>query len=156
MGGGCCDCLDFGFILNCGYDQAGDLLKFVLPGPALSPAGRQHVYNFRTISQRAYAPPGVAWDTVQMYDDAYVYLPTGCWGANMKTCRLHVDYHGCGGGGTFPYPDHFGLANWAESNDITIVYPQASAGPGNLAGCWDWWGVTSSDFDTHKGLQLNV
>ena len=45
---------------------------------------------------------------------------------------------------------------WGESNDVVVVYPQASWGLGNLGGCWDWWGITGRDFDTKNGGQLST
>ena len=82
-------------------------------------------------------------------------MPTGCYN-RVGSCRVHVNYHGCGGGGSLYGPQHVGFAEWGEANDIIIVYPQASWGEGNYEGCWDWWGITGDMFDTHEGLQLQV
>jgi poly(3-hydroxybutyrate) depolymerase len=39
---------------------------------------------------------------------------------------------------------HAGYNEWAESNNIIILYPQVKSGPGNPNECWDWWGYTNS------------
>jgi hypothetical protein len=44
------------------------------------------------------------------------------------------------------------LPDYAETNDMVVVYPQTADG----GGCWDWWGATGEAFDTHEGLQLKV
>lgn len=42
---------------------------------------------------------------------------------------------------------------WAESNSIIILYPQALATALNPKGCFDWWGYTGADYATKLGVQ---
>jgi hypothetical protein len=85
----------------------------------------------------------------------WLRVPTGC--AAGTTCRVHIASHG--------YPqslaqvgDAFvvgaGFDRWAESNDIVVLYPQATESPGNPNGCWDWWGYTDQRYATRDGVQV--
>jgi hypothetical protein len=57
----------------------------------------------------------------------FVYVPTAC--ANGTLCALHINFHGCQQTTADilnDYPSHVGLNEWAESNNIIILYPQIS------------------------------
>ena len=66
-------------------------------------------------------------------------------------------FHGCRQGREF-IEDRFarqaGLNEWAESNDIVVLYPQVASSLANPQGCWDWWGYTGAGYDSRDGLQL--
>jgi hypothetical protein len=133
--GECCSCLRGTFILNCQYDQPGAIFRKIY-GKQLKPKAQTvPAANLKTISQKAYAPKDRPWSQCMLLEDAYVYVPTGCAGAKVAACRVHVNYHGCGGAG-LTVPRHVGYNVWGEANDIVVVYPQASSGPGNPTGCW--------------------
>ena len=76
----------------------------------------------------------------------YIYVPTACQGA-ATTCALHFNFHGCQqtvADILNEYPMYVGLNEWAESNNIIVVYPQVIKSyfmPTNPEGCWDWWGT---------------
>lgn len=62
-----------------------------------------------------------------IFDFRYIYVPTAC--ASGKTsCHLHVSFHGCKQDldtiGNV-YADKTGLNDWAENNNIIILYPYA-------------------------------
>ena len=100
----------------------------------------------------------------------HVYVPRAC--AAGKVCRLHLALHGCHQydeeiGNV--YYTHSGYNEWAESNDIIVLYPQAiattiplSVWPFNLQtlinpnGCWDWWGYTGKDYANKEGVQIKA
>ena len=97
----------------------------------------------------------------------YVYVPTGC--SASTRCRLHIAFHGClqneeAVGDAFYR--HAGYNEWAEANDIVVLYPQAAAVIERLAGigiewpnpqgCWDWWGFTGADFARRSGVQISA
>lgn len=153
--GECCGCLNGSFILNCEYDQAGAVLRKVLGGSALEPrAPIAPAAQLVEVSQYNYRPKARAWGSVQMSDNAFVYVPSAC-AAALGGCRVHVNYHGCRGGKMSNIgPLHYGYNEWAESNQIVVVYPQATNGTGNPHGCWDWTGVTGSNFDSKTSSQL--
>ena len=70
-------------------------------------------------------------------------------------CKLLVAFHGCqqnAGLTGAAFPLWTGLNDWAESNDIVVLYPQT----GWLAtnGCWDWWGYDSPYYSSKTGPQM--
>lgn len=57
------------------------------------------------------------------------------------------------------YARHAGYNQWAEANNIVVVYPQAAHSyvfPSNPQGCYDWWGYTGSDYAFKSGKQMDV
>src|SRR5512132_1686748 len=91
----------------------------------------------------------------------------GC--TEHRGCRLHVAFHGClqnadAVGDAFY--GHAGYNEWAEANDIVVLYPQAAPVLRRLIGmplewpnpegCWDWWGFTGADFATKSGAQISA
>ncbi|HCF79113.1 MAG TPA: hypothetical protein DER52_05440, partial [Glaciecola sp.] len=58
-------------------------------------------------------------------DDGYIYIPQSC--AQGDTCRLHVSFHGCNQNASaigMDYIEDTGLNEWADSNNLIILYPQ--------------------------------
>jgi len=52
-----------------------------------------------------------------------------------------------------------GLNEWAEANDIIVIYPQtAKIGPNgvDVEGCWDVWGYTGEDYVLKSGAQTKA
>ena len=119
--------------------------------------------------------------SISLNSIGYIYVPTSC--QQGATCSLHVRRSGlvgCGGRGLTcgcgftvqvefhgceqttadigeEYPQHVGLNEWAESNDIIVVYPQvvrSYLSPANPEGCWDWWGYTNKNFAYQSGPQM--
>ena len=151
-----------GFILNCGYDQPGRMLAHLYGDSALlnrTAAGAAPRRNILRANQSAYLPPGVNLSAAQLGALSYVYVPSRCAElprAQLTTvCRVHVNYHGCGGGGP-TVVENAGYTEHAEMNDVIVLFPQAASGPGNPNGCWDWTGVTGSAFDTRGGVQIGT
>lgn len=88
--------------------------------------------------------------------NGWVYVPASC--ARGDACRLHVSYHGCNQGYA-KIGDAFlrtaNLNEWADTNRIVVLYPQAVATPPiNGLGCWDWWGYAHADYAKKNGPQL--
>jgi poly(3-hydroxybutyrate) depolymerase len=86
----------------------------------------------------------------------WLYVPATC--ARGEPCRLHAAFHGCSQGYA-KIGDQFireaNLDEWADTNHIIVLYPQAIAvPPNNGLGCWDWWGYDSAGYDTRAGTQL--
>ena len=153
--GECCDCRKLlgKYVLDCKYDQAGDVLQH-LYGPLKLPVNwSAPASNVYTLKQEVYAPHGSKWSTLQMRTTGFAYVPTGCHGSPLTSCRVHLHYHGCGQGDKMP-DNMIGYNQWAEANNIVVVYPLSAPALGNLLGCWDWWGATGKDFDTKQGGQL--
>jgi hypothetical protein len=56
---------------------------------------------------------------------------------------------------TFAYDA--GINKWADSDNFVVLYPQAISSPGNLLGCWDWWGyLNDSDYAQKSGPQMKA
>jgi poly(3-hydroxybutyrate) depolymerase len=82
-----------------------------------------------------------------MAETGYVYVPDAC--ARQAPCRVHIALHGCkqyAGLIADHYVRHAGYNEWADANNIIVLYPQTIAGnplldpgtPFNPNGCWDW------------------
>jgi hypothetical protein len=95
---------------------------------------------------------------ISLSELGYVYVPSGCQRGQL--CKLHVCFHGCEQGYEFVETDFVTenqMNNWAESNNIIILYPQASATALiNPYGCWDWWGYTGLDYATKLASQISA
>lgn len=144
------------FINQCQVDTAGVLLKWLYPAlEASSPAAPDEgaLYEF---SQGGYA----GQDFTGLDTTGWVYVPKACK-APGAGCRLHVAFHGCEQGQSFPDPKkgRYGLQfvkgtgynAWAEAARVVVLYPQVTPSTGkgpydpyqfNPKGCWDFWGYT--------------
>ncbi len=95
-------------------------------------------------------------DGSMLSDYGHVYIPKQCQ-QDPASCKTHIAIHGCQ-----QNPETVGLEfitqsgynNWAETNSLIIYYPSVDKSLLNPAGCWDWWGYTSSDFATKDSLQI--
>lgn len=105
-------------------------------------------------NQNPYLPGGYA-PTYAMDQNGYVYVPASC--AAGQTCKLLVALHGCEQGvaavGT-AFVTKSGLNEWADTNDIVVLYPQAIATAANPDGCWDWWGYLTTNYAAKAGPQM--
>jgi predicted esterase len=97
-------------------------------------------------------PPG----DPSMNDVGYVYVPQSC--QQGATCRVHIAFHG--GLQTLDdigteYVTKTGFNNWADTNNIIVLYPQVKkTASNNLQGFWDWWGYTGADYAFKSGVQM--
>eukprot|EP01114_Cavostelium_apophysatum_P022299 TRINITY_DN8020_c0_g1_i2.p1 TRINITY_DN8020_c0_g1~~TRINITY_DN8020_c0_g1_i2.p1 ORF type:complete len:323 (+),score=66.60 TRINITY_DN8020_c0_g1_i2:150-1118(+) len=152
------DCNFFGspYINNCNYDAAGALLQHIY-GKLEAPQNAS-TKNIQTIDQTTYIPTGYTADTAAMEDNGYYYLPSGGCG-NSSSCKIHISFHGCNQTlndiGT-TYVEHVGLNDWAETNNIIVLYPQAKKTMLNPQGCFDWWGYTGLDYATFLAPQMSA
>lgn len=142
------------FLGQCDYDGAGEMLSFIL-----SPTGkRAQQMSGKLISidqQKLGGEPAEG-----LADEGYAYIPKDC--ASGSQCRIHINFHGCnqfaGAVGT-EYVNNNGLNQWADNNQLIVLYPQTKASmlmPLNPQGCWDWWGYTGDDYATRGGKQITA
>ncbi len=138
---------------NAGYDQAGALLQHIYG--TLNPRVDTPTGQILTFDQRSYAPASTG-----MAETGHLYVPQSCTTANAH-CRVHVAIHGClqsseSVGSQF-YTDT-GYNNWADSNNILVLYPQVnkSTTPFNPQGCWDWWGYTGGNYAYKSSPQMKA
>ncbi|MEV0688180.1 PHB depolymerase family esterase [Nocardia sp. NPDC050378] len=143
------------FLSDCGTDAQAEMLAHwfgsVRPPNAVAPQG-----VLSTFDQKRYVtgttPSAISMDTVGM-----VYTPPAC--AAGEPCRLVVALHGCASG-RYLFGDLFpragNLDTYADTNNLVVLYPQATAGllPLNPQGCWDWWGYTGAGYATKSAPQL--
>jgi poly(3-hydroxybutyrate) depolymerase len=147
------------YINNCDYDGAGAALNQIY-GKLSAPVSSAPQGNIITFDQTKYAPSGWSVGSMSFASQGYAYIPTGC--QNGATCKLHVAHHGCSqttadiGNDFYTYG---GYNEWAESNNIIVVYPQAVKSeflPMNPSGCFDWWGYTDANYSFKNGAQMQT
>ena len=143
------------WILACGYDAAGELLRYLyadLVEPVAASGG-----ELREFVQARYVDRGAL---ASMADTGFVYVPKDC--AAGARCRVHVVFHGCGQGIGFigrSFARRAGYNRWADANRIVVLYPQAEKSyfwPFNPRGCWDWWGYSGADYAARSGAQISA
>lgn len=138
------------YVDNCGYDQAGAILRFIY-GP-LAPKGTARPENFIAFAQGDYGASGAT-----LAAEGVVYVPSAC--RAEAGCRVHIVFHGCEQSraqvGDAVIRDT-GFAGWAETNRIIVLFPQAASSALNPKTCWDWWGYTGLDFLTRDAAQIKA
>jgi len=158
--GNYCGYLGSPYINNCNFDAAKSLLSHLYNSSALKPKGSFKSSNLKQFKQEYYTPAGASPSSLSLGDIGFVYVPSSC--QSGATCNLHVAFHGCEQdyvtiGQAFVV--HSGLNEWAETNNIIVIYPQAAKSslfPFNPEGCWDWWGYTTSSYYTQQGPQMET
>lgn len=130
------------YINNCGFVQSHQLLRH-LYGPAARavnggvPAGQTIEFDQREFIQGTLT---------SMAAIGYAYVPRQC---QSSACAVHVAFHGCQQGAR-QIGDRFyrgtGYNEFADANQLIILYPQADSSrgiPANPKGCWDFWGYSN-------------
>ncbi|CEJ61257.1 Putative Poly(3-hydroxybutyrate) depolymerase [Penicillium brasilianum] len=150
------------YISNCNYDGAGAALKWLY--------GSLTAKNTGTLSGSI-----VSFDQTGNYvssgmgSTGYLYVPANCQGGST-VCKLHVALHGCLQSYTSigsKFIDNTGYNKWADTNNIIILYPQATTDStshtvwngGSLPnpnGCWDWVGWYGTNADQIGGVQMSA
>lgn len=157
--GNTCETTAAPYINDCDYDAAGELLTHIY-GPLREPT--EPTGQLIAFDQSEFvSDPG----TASLARVGYLYLPSAC--ADGAKCKLHVAFHGCRQdqaevGDAFYV--HAGYNDWAEANNIIVLYPQAAPRRDRLfgitwwwpnpRGCWDWWGFTGDGFHLKSGAQM--
>jgi poly(3-hydroxybutyrate) depolymerase len=151
------------FIDKCNYDQAGIVLQHIYG--ALEPKNNGELSGkLLPFDQRAFTFPESP-GSYSMAETGYVYVPASC--AARQPCRIHIALHGCKQ--NFDtigdrYTRHAGYNEWADTNQLVILYPQTIVGnplldfgtPLNPFGCWDWWGYTNFNYAVKAGRQITA
>lgn len=147
-----CDYSGKPYIVDCDYDQAGELLNHI-HGPlhprVAAPGGTFAEFDQRDFTHDLGLDHGLS-------DFGVVYIPPVCWSGG---CRVHIAFHGCAQNRA-AVGDAFvrdtGFARWADSNGFIVLFPQTAAGATNPQACWDWWGYTGRDYLTREGAQIEA
>ncbi len=141
------------YVNNCNVDTAGDILKWLYGTLNARNTGTLGG-SFINFDQSAF------WGnfnptTHGMASTGYAYVPANC--AAGQSCKLHVAFHGCKQNvatvGTAFY-QNAGYNRWADTNNIIVLYPQATTTTANPNGCWDWWGYDDVNFPAKSGGQM--
>ena len=135
------------YLDDCGTDPEGAMLTdwfgSVNAPNSGAPSGQMISFN-----QNTYAPGGSA-AAAGLGPTGYEYVPGAC--ASGTACRLVLALHGCEQNTTdvgSAFIDDTYLNQYADTNDLVILYPQVSAtNAANPLGCWDWWGYLPNDAD---------
>ncbi len=140
---------DIPWLLKCNYDLAGDILNYMYgPLKARGTANNDSLFAF---DQQEFNS-----SSALIANQGRIYVPQSCRAANSK-CRLHVAFHGCKMSPEFSgytFAQFSGYNEWAETNNIIVLYPYAKKSLFNPNACWDWYGYTSSDFANQNGSQI--
>jgi len=159
-----CDATGAPYLNDCAFDLAGAVLGQLYGplAPRVAATGEPQPF-----SQAGFTPDLVR---ASLHQRGHIYVPQSC--AAGEPCRLHLAFHGCHQDeqeiGNLFYT-RSGYNEWAESNHIIVLYPQATATVALLSlslfnletlfnpnGCWDWWGYTGGDYATRNGLQIKA
>jgi len=149
--GNTCELKKSPYLGKCNWDGAGESMVN-LYGSSLKrgTAVSSHLYKFDQTEFFSGTKTSLA-------DFGFIYIPTAC--ANGESCKLHMSFHGClqdyDNIGDV-YAAHAGFNEWAEANNIIVVYPYAEANAmlSNPNACWDWWGYTDANYAIQSGVQM--
>jgi poly(3-hydroxybutyrate) depolymerase len=155
------DCADHAlpFVIECGYDAAGLLLRHLYPEGFLpDPVDPHGAGSLHAFDQTEFFQPS---ETAGLSGVGYIYVPDAC---RSEACRLHVAFHGCrqnadARGDERVHDDfirHAGYNRWAAANRIVVLYPQATEAAGNPRACWDFWGYSGGGWRTRDGIQMRA
>lgn len=142
-----CNVSESPFIASCNYDAAGELLTHLL-GP-LSKPSTSMTGNLIELTQSQAGS--------HLAKTGFAYIPQSC--AKGEPCQLHISFHGCKQHADAVgdvYLTQTGLNNYADTNNLVVLYPQVAASAFNPHGCWDWWGYSSEQYISNEGPQLQA
>ena len=128
-----CTLLEFPYLGKCAYDGAGEGLQAIYSpqsGYMSNPRAANMVdANFFSFDQRPFFATGsVEALRASLADSGFIYVPTAC--QQGAACSLHIAFHGCHMGvdeAGDTYARNSGYNEWAESNNLVVLYPSARA-----------------------------
>ncbi|WP_300757963.1 PHB depolymerase family esterase [Janthinobacterium sp.] len=152
------DCGHLGapFMNNCNVNAEQTFLTMFygkLHAPTATPQG-----SYAQINQNTFCA-GNNCAAISMDNTAWLYVPDNC---ATQSCKVVVALHGCKQGQTYignTFVQQAGINEWADTNNILVLYPQAIASPAqprNPEGCWDWWGYTGADYALKSAPQMTA
>jgi len=138
------------YVDHCPYDQAGAILSFIYG--TLSPKGKADATSFISFDQSHYAS-----DEANLAAEGVAYIPRAC--RQNRGCKVHVVFHGCSQSKNDvgdAVTHETGFADWAETNNTIVLFPQAAPSTLNPMTCWDWWGYTGLSYYTRDAPQIKA
>jgi len=149
-----CKVLGSPYINNCNFDLAGTMLQHFY-ADLISPVNNYSINNIFSIDQTQFVPFPYTAVGSSLSNTAYLYIPSMC--QKKKNCQVHIALHGCkqtvNDIGNVFYTKS-GYNEWAEANNIIIIYPQVISSVLNPEGCWDWFGYTGMNYATKYAPQM--
>ena len=146
------------YINNCSIDPEQTFLTMFYGSLNAKNAGTLGG-SYIQFNQDAFVPGGSA-QAKSMDSTGWLYVPAAC--ASGQACRLVIALHGClqyQGMIQQQFVQKSGINEWADTNNIIVLYPQAtssSSNPLNPLGCWDWWGYNSADYALKSAPQMTA
>lgn len=151
------------WVNSCDYDGAQNTLETLLRKKlVVGKQNREHLYQLDVSAHILFGS--------NINSTSLIYIPQSCLSLNQRRqtktqdqtavgslCDLHVVFHGCRQTLDEAGLDFINLAgynDWAEKNNLVILYPNIIKTPMNPKGCWDWWGYSGAEFLTRYGLQI--
>lgn len=142
-----CEFFGAPYINNCGFDAVGDMFSHII-SKDLNPRNMdwESAGDLIVFDQTEFVNPLYVYNTSSLDTHGYAYIPHSC---ETEECQVHVSIHGCHQGREVlesEFAENTGYLEWAASNNIAILFPQAKANDLNPKGCWDFWGYTGIDY----------
>jgi hypothetical protein len=144
------------YIADCDFSGGEHILKFLYPAKAAAAQANRLASPDNLFRFNQYGIIGAFQPKWLMHQFGYIYVPEPC--QHGMTCSLHVAFHGChqnedqiNDGSNNPsrndlFAKDAGYNQFAERNNLVVLYPQVENTGVNPAGCWDWWGYNGPDF----------
>jgi len=143
------------WINDCLYDGVGAFLNFFYSGLKAKGSLPSSI-NWITLDTDNYMPSGWSAYDASMSSTAYLYVPSQCR-SNSTQCSLHIVWHGCQQSYALlgdKFIAHSGYIQWASTNNLIVLFPQAAESLANPESCFDWWGYVNSDYSYKSGVQM--
>jgi poly(3-hydroxybutyrate) depolymerase len=155
-----CTTLGEPYMNNCGLDFAGEFLRMAWHHMGVRFDHHRGVYTDTHMKQFNQTYFGADVSSNSLARVGYYYVPTRCQNGSEHKCHVHVNFHGCQQQADILgklYVAHTGLNEWAEANDIIVIYPQVSVNELiNPKACFDWWGYAGSNYASKQGVQMVI
>lgn len=156
------------WINACNYDGAGETLQHIYgtlntPRPVTTESGKLIEFAQRDFIEPHNLNAAALAGQAGLNEFGYAFVPRSC--QEGKPCRIHVVFHGCSqiynqdpqgldlnkGGLAYGLQMvlHAGYNEWAHTNQIIVLYPQAQKNGANPKGCFDWWGYLGGGKETY-------
>lgn len=152
-GSNSCDTLGSPYMITCDkgssvYDSEDTWLSLFL--------GTLNAKNTGTLTGSLMNFNQTTFSTASGLDtNGWVFVPKNC--ASGTQCSLVVALDGCEqyqGEIGDEFVTESGLDQWADTNNIIVLYPYQTTTSSNPDGCWDWWGYASSSYALKSGPQM--
>jgi poly(3-hydroxybutyrate) depolymerase len=144
-----CGALNDQYLINCSFDAEQSLLTYFF--------GALSARNNGTLSGSLIQFDQYPYDAYSMDTTGWIFVPANCAGGSK--CKLVVALHGCLQAQYYvgtAFVTESGLNEWADTNSIIVLYPQAYPSNVNPDGCWDWWGFDGSNYAVSGGAEVSA